>query len=200
MSEWINPFNVIPIIQQLKTYAPIFNGNVFGVGEASDANDDKLLAPYPYAIVICEGAIAEPNIQQSRGGLKQIISVKIAVESFTDGSGDLFGFTGQTAQAACGQAIWAAILNPYNPDTNYPRTTAAQGLYLAPDAVEPILSTLPRTIWRWNFLWDVTVTNDLGFQQPSQPLNFINSNISVNSVFVDMNCGNLQTGSGIIQL
>src|ERR1700692_2610626 len=95
-----SPANIIPCIQQLATYAPIFAGNVFGEYVYSQATVDEVIdAPMPFAMVLYDGEEAEEN--QVMNGQMQMMRVHYSVVICVDASQDLVGINGQTMTAEC---------------------------------------------------------------------------------------------------
>ncbi|NPD67298.1 hypothetical protein HN018_06885 [Lichenicola cladoniae] len=149
------------IIAQLKTYAPVFNGNVAGAAEWELAGDQVWL-PAPAAYVVQIEDEPGPNLDQT--GLQQIVTQTIGIIVDLDNSIDRRGQAASTD--AVGQirtAVFGAILNWRPGSANAARGFAyARGGYLR--------SNRARLIWQFDFAIETTITEHDGFQVPFEPL------------------------------
>ena len=89
--------NLDAVITQLKTYAPVFNGNVAGAAQFALAVEDQGWLPRPAAYVIPLEDETEANANQT--GLYQLVREKIGIIVDLDNAVDRRG------QAAAPQAV-----------------------------------------------------------------------------------------------
>ena len=153
--------NIDAVILQLKTYAPIFNGNVAGLAQYELAKDQIWLPP-PAAYVMPLDDEATPN--KNLAGLNQIVTETVAIIVDLDNSADRRGQAASTdALLPIRTAVFAAILN-WRPDGE----NAARGFAYARGGL--ISSDRARMRWQFDFAIENTITSDDGFQLPSEPL------------------------------
>lgn len=153
--------NVDEIITQLKTYAPMFAGNVAGAAEWELAQDQVWLKQ-PAAYVIPMEDEASENLDMV--GLQQVVTETLSIVVDLDNSADRRGQTAATgAINVVRAAVWAAVLAWRPPSDN-----ATQGFSYAGGGY--VRSNRARLIWRFDFHLKTTITEHDGWQVPSVPL------------------------------
>lgn len=157
--------NLDTVITQLKTYAPIFNGNVAGAAEYANAVADQVWLPRPAAYVIpLQDEVTE---NQTMTGLVQVIREKIGIIVDLDNSMDRRGQAAATSAVdAVRAAIFKAILAWRSNDQTQARGFAYDGGGLINEGMN-------RAWLRWQFDFMVETTIDAindGWQPPSIPL------------------------------
>ncbi len=149
------------VITQLKTYAPIFNGDVAGVADYELAKD-QIWLPQPAAYVVPLDDECTPNGDLT--GLQQVVTKTIGVIVDLDNSPDRRGqMAASDAFDDVQTAVWAALLNWRPVSANAARGFAyARGGFLYADRA--------RLRWQFDFAIEVTLTDNDGFQLSSVPL------------------------------
>ena len=153
--------NIDAVIQQLKTYAPIFGERVAGIAEYELAKDQIWLqTPAAYVMPLDDEATPNRNLT----GLNQVVTETVAVIVDLDNSADRRGQAASTdALLPVRTAVFAAILN-WRPDSE----NAARGFAYARGGL--IASDRARLRWQFDFAIENIITSDDGFQLPSAPL------------------------------
>lgn len=160
--------NIDAVIQQLKTFAPIFNGNVAGIAEYELAKDQFWL-PQPAAYVMPIDDEVSPNKDMT--GLQQIVTETVAIIVDLDNSADRRGQAASSdALLPVRTAVFAAVLN-WRPDSE----NAARGFSYARGGL--LYSDRARMRWQFDFSIENTITDHDGFQPPAPPLVDISGDI-----------------------
>jgi hypothetical protein len=164
------------VINQLRTLATVFNGNVAGAAAYARAVEDQVWLTLPAAYVVPLEEEAGPN--DSMNGLLQMVTQRFMVVVVFDNTADRRGQSVTDLYEATKQSINGAILNwrpdstADNPGIVLPSPTAdraTRGLY-AGDAGLMADITRARIMYQWTFCLDVQFTEFDGWQQPTVPL------------------------------
>ncbi|WP_424139898.1 phage tail terminator protein [Roseomonas chloroacetimidivorans] len=164
------------VIQQLRSHAPIFNGNVAGAASYVQAKDQVWL-PQPAAYVIPLEDEPGENTQQGGTGYYQVVREKIGVIIDLSNHEDPTDRRGQTPSTqAVDQfraAIWAAILN-WRPDPS----VQSRGFVYAGGGLVPDGINRSWLRWQFDFAIETTISDQDGWQEPFEPLTEIRGSIT----------------------
>lgn len=156
------------VIEQLRTLAPLFRGNVAGAAAYANGVNDQVWLPRPAAYVIPNDEDASENLDM--GALQQLITERIAVIVDLDNATDRRGQYPASQLHLVRAAVWRAILN-WRPDWDpaYPeRNNAARGFYYLGGELQ--LLDRARLHYAFAFGLETTVTDCDGWQPPGVPL------------------------------
>ena len=155
--------NIDAVITQIKTFAPIFQGNVAGAASYAQAADQVFL-PQPAAYVIDVSDETEPN--QDMNGVYQIVREKIGVIVDLDNRADQRGQAAATSAVnTMRAALWAALLG-WRPD---PQRQSRGFAYAGGGLIgEGINRQYLR--WQFDFVIETTIEDEDGWQPSSAPL------------------------------
>lgn len=160
--------NIDQIIVQLKTFAPIFNGNIAGAADYSVGVRDQTWMPLPAAYVIYGDSEAEPNTSMNElyQRVKETISVVVVVDNSADRRGQEAASNLDIIRASIRSSLlnWRPDWDPANPLAN----REARGIYEI--SGEFLDADRARLRYQWTFGLDTTVATEQGWQQPSDPL------------------------------
>lgn len=158
--------NIPEIIQQIKDHAPIFGGRVAGVAGYELARDQVWLdQPAAYVIAVED----EGGENQSQTGYQQILVEKVGIIVDLDNKMDRRGQDASTnAVGEIRSAIWGAILN-WRPDSTVDPEQIGGGRGFSYSGGGMIEADRARLRWQFDFTIAVTITETVGFQNPSEP-------------------------------
>ncbi len=154
--------NLSTVITQLKSFAPIFNGNVAGAGDFERGIETVVSLPYPSAFVIPLGEFASTVDNMDATGLYQPVDQRIGVIDEVSNATDRRGQAAVTSLDTIRTAIFSAILN-WKYDEN-----AQKGLSFI--SSELVIFDRARLFYKWEFSNIYTLTDMDGFQVIGTPL------------------------------
>ena len=179
--------NIDTVVQQLRTFATIFDGNVAGAAAYANGVQDQVWMPLPAAYVIPAEEDAEPN--ESMTGTYQIVHERVSVIVVfpTLSAGGAAGLTDRRGQAAAAQlrtiraSIFKAILN-WQPDPDGIDTTEQiEGraiYYLGGRFPQEGAFDRSRFFYQFTFGLDTTITDDDGWNPTGTPLTQVKATIT----------------------
>jgi hypothetical protein len=163
--------NLVAVIEQLRTYAPVFNSNVAGAAAYANAVETQAWLPMPAAYVVPTEDDAGPNTSMT--GDWHVVTERFAVIVALDNAADPTDRRGQLAVAgldAVRASIRKAIVNwrpDFRPGAVPPDWgNAARGIYEIQGS--RLDMNRARLIWQFDFGIEVTVT-EADCWQPTGP-------------------------------
>lgn len=163
--------NVLAVIAQLRTLAPLFGGNVAGAAAYARGVADQTWLPMPAAYVVPLEDSAGPNTSMT--GLQQIITQHFGVIVVLDNATDPADRRGQAAvveldaiQAGIRKAIvnWRPDYDPLNPQLLH----EVRGIYETGGGL--VEMDRARLRWQFEYSLDVTLTDDDCWTPDGPPL------------------------------
>lgn len=160
--------NLSKVINQLRTYATIFDGNVAGAAEFEQALKDTGNLPLPAAYVIPLEDQAGDNM--IRNALRQDVTERIGIIAAVDGSADRRGQGAVDGLHALRKAIHGAILNWHIEPDRAPRGIQYGGGHL-------LSWDRGRVFWMYIYELETYINEDDGFQVTGPWLSDVQLNV-----------------------
>lgn len=149
------------VIAQLRLYAPVFGGRVAGAAEFDRGVRDQGWMDFPSAYVLPLDEEATEN--QSLPGLVQTITERVGIIIALNAIDDRRGQAPATTYEEMRAAIFSAVLN-WRPDPN----SQARGYAYGGGQLRDF--DRGRLFYQFEFIIETMITDDDGWQPPSEPL------------------------------
>lgn len=162
--------NLQKVIDQLRQNASIFGGRVAGAADFAQATEQQGWMGLPAAYVIPLDEDATPN--EFGNGLEQHVTERIGVVVELDNSADRLSSKAVATLNEVRSAVWAALLNwRIDPDHG------AQALYYGGGRVLDF--DRARLFYQLELCLDRLLTDQEGWQEPTEPLTEIDVDVQV---------------------